>query len=81
MANSLCVLCSQPILPTDNTSTIQQVDACTMAVEHVTYHSKCWDQQTAGTSRRAPTHLRDHDDAGTLPRQRGITKAREENLQ
>jgi hypothetical protein len=42
----LCVKCSKPILPTDDRSTVKQVDACTMAVEHVTYHSACWDQRT-----------------------------------
>jgi hypothetical protein len=47
MIEPLCAECSRPILPTDNKSTVQQVDACTMAVEHVTYHSTCWDQKTA----------------------------------
>jgi hypothetical protein len=47
MADSLCAKCSRPILSTDDRSTVQQVDACTMAVEHVTYHSTCLDQKTS----------------------------------
>ena len=45
MADPLCAECSEPILSTDDKSTVQQVDACTMAVEHVTYHSTCWDRK------------------------------------
>ena len=41
MPDPLCVRCSRPILPTDDRSTVEQVDACTMAVERVTYHSAC----------------------------------------
>ena len=41
MADPICVACSRPILPTDDTSTVEQVDACTMAVERVTYHVTC----------------------------------------
>jgi hypothetical protein len=52
MADLLCVVCSRPILPTDDTSTVQQVDACTMAVEPVTYHAACRDQKPPTT---APT--------------------------
>lgn len=37
----MCAKCSKPILATDNKSTEDQVDACTMAVERVTYHSEC----------------------------------------
>ena len=47
MADSLCAECAKPILSTDDKSTVQQVDACTMAVEQVTYHSACWDRKTA----------------------------------
>jgi uncharacterized protein with PIN domain len=47
MADSLCAECSRPILPTDNKSIAEQVDACTMAVEHLIYHSTCRDQKTA----------------------------------
>jgi hypothetical protein len=43
MADLLCVKCSQPILSTDARSTIEQVDACTMSVERVTYHAACRD--------------------------------------
>jgi hypothetical protein len=43
MAELLCAECSKPILSTDDTSTVEQVDACTMAVEHVTYHAACWE--------------------------------------
>jgi len=46
MADPLCVVCSKPILATDEKSTVRQVDACTLAVEHVVYHSTCWDQKT-----------------------------------
>ena len=46
MADSLCAECSKPILSTDNKSTVQQVDACTMAVEYVAYHSTCWGRKT-----------------------------------
>jgi hypothetical protein len=42
MADPVCAGCSKPILSTDNQSTVQQVDACTMAVEHLTYHSACF---------------------------------------
>ena len=45
MADPLCVKCSKPILPTDTKSTVEQVDACTMAVEHVPYHSTCLDRK------------------------------------
>ena len=50
MPAPLCVECSRPILSTDDTSTVEQVDACTMAVERVTYHSTCWDKKTATDS-------------------------------
>ena len=46
MADALCGECSKPILSTDDTSTVQQVDACTMAVEYVTYHSTCLGRKT-----------------------------------
>lgn len=46
MENSLCAECSKPILSTDSKSTVEQVDACTLAVEHVTYHATCWDRMT-----------------------------------
>jgi hypothetical protein len=47
MADLLCAKCSKPILSTDDKSTVKQVDACTMAVEHLTYHSTCGGQKTA----------------------------------
>jgi hypothetical protein len=47
MADLLCAVCSRPILLTDSTSTVQQVDACTMTVEDLTYHSTCLEQETA----------------------------------
>jgi len=46
MADLLCARCSKPILPTDDKSTVRQVDACTFAVEHVVYHSTCSEQKT-----------------------------------
>jgi hypothetical protein len=46
MADLLCVKCSKPILPTDARSTVEQVDACTMAVERVPYHAACWGSGT-----------------------------------
>ena len=46
MADSLCAECSKPILSTDDKSTVQQVDACTRAVEYVTYHATCRDRKT-----------------------------------
>jgi hypothetical protein len=45
MADPICVACSRPILPTDDRSTVEQVDACTMVVERVTYHATCRDQK------------------------------------
>jgi len=45
MADPLCAECAKPILPGDGTSTIQQVDACTMAAEHVIYHATCWERK------------------------------------
>jgi hypothetical protein len=39
------VLSADP--PTDDRSTVEQVDACTMAVEHITYHATCRDQKPA----------------------------------
>ena len=46
MADPLCAECSKPVLSTDEKSTVRQVDACTLAVEHVVYHSTCWDRKT-----------------------------------
>jgi hypothetical protein len=46
MADLLCVVCSKPILPTDQQSTVRQVDACTLAVEHVNYHAACRELKT-----------------------------------
>jgi len=53
MADTLCAACSRPILPTDNQSTVEQVDACTAAVERVTYHSTCWERKTAAKTSAA----------------------------
>ncbi len=46
MADPLCVVCSKPILSTDEKSTVRQVDACTLAVEHVNYHATCRERKT-----------------------------------
>jgi len=46
MADPLCVVCSKPILATDEKSTVRQADACTLAVEHVNYHATCWERKT-----------------------------------
>jgi hypothetical protein len=46
MADPLCAKCSKPILPTDEKSTVRQVDACTLAAEHVAYHATCWERKT-----------------------------------
>jgi hypothetical protein len=43
MGDLLCAACSQPIQSTDERSTVEQVDACTLAVERVTYHAACRD--------------------------------------
>jgi hypothetical protein len=43
MANPICVKCSKPILPTEKTSTEEQVDACTLVVQRVPYHAECRD--------------------------------------
>jgi hypothetical protein len=47
MAHPICVACSRPILPTDDRSTVEQVDACTMAVERITYYATCRDHKPA----------------------------------
>lgn len=47
MTDVLCAKCSRPILSTDDASTVEQVDACTAAVERVTYHATCRDQGNA----------------------------------
>jgi hypothetical protein len=47
MTAPLCAACAKPILPTDDKSTVQQVDACTRAVERLDYHSTCLEQKTA----------------------------------
>ena len=41
MTDPVCVKCSKPILSTEAMSRVKQVDACTMIVEHVTYHAAC----------------------------------------
>ena len=51
MVDLVCLECARPILPGDAKSTVQQVDACTLAVEHLPYHSTCWELKT----RRAPS--------------------------
>jgi len=51
MADVLCAKCSKPILPTEDKSTVRQVDACTFAVEHVIYHSTCSEQKTEDDKR------------------------------
>jgi hypothetical protein len=43
MSDPVCVKCSKPILPSDARSTVEQVDACTNAVERVIYHAACRD--------------------------------------
>jgi quercetin dioxygenase-like cupin family protein len=48
MADPVCVKCSKPILTTQRVSTEDQVDACTMAVQRVTYHSECLDRPQGG---------------------------------
>jgi hypothetical protein len=45
MVNPICVKCSKPILPTDTTSTEEQVDACTLVVQRVPYHAACRDEK------------------------------------
>ena len=45
MADPVCVKCSKPILTTQRTFTEDQVDACTMVVQRVTYHSECRDRE------------------------------------
>jgi hypothetical protein len=47
MMNPVCAKCAKPIMPGDDASTVRQVDACTAAVEHVTYHSACRDPEPA----------------------------------
>jgi hypothetical protein len=47
MADPVCAVCSKPILPTEDESIVQQVDACTLAAEHVAYHSTCWERKRA----------------------------------
>jgi hypothetical protein len=54
MADLLCVKCAKPILPTDARSTVEQVDACTMAVERVPYHATCRDRGADAEMRRQP---------------------------
>jgi hypothetical protein len=51
MADLLCVVCSRPILPADEKSTVQQVDACTFAVERVNYHAACRERKTGDESK------------------------------
>ena len=51
MTDPLCAECAKPILSTDDTSTVRQVDACTAAVEHVVYHATCWDRKTEKPAR------------------------------
>jgi hypothetical protein len=46
MPDLLCAKCSRPILSSDDTATVEQVDACTAAVERVTYHATCRDRNT-----------------------------------
>jgi len=43
MADPICVKCSKPILPSEKTSTEEQVDACTLVVQRVPYHAECRD--------------------------------------
>jgi hypothetical protein len=49
MADPLCLECARPILPGEAKATVQQVDACTLAVEHLPYHSTCWDRKNRGS--------------------------------
>ena len=48
MADPLCLECARPILPGEAKATVQQVDACTLAVEHLPYHSTCWERKNWG---------------------------------
>jgi hypothetical protein len=48
MADPLCLECARPILPGEAKATVQQVDACTLAVEHLPYHSTCWERKNRG---------------------------------
>ena len=50
MTELLCAECSKPILSTDDASTVQQVDACTLAVERVAYHATCRERKAAKES-------------------------------
>jgi hypothetical protein len=48
MPDPVCLECARPILPGEAKSTVQQVDACTLAVEHLPYHSACWERKMGG---------------------------------
>jgi hypothetical protein len=41
----VCVKCSKPILATETKVTEEQVDACTLVVSRIPYHSACRDQE------------------------------------
>jgi len=58
MAELVCVACARPITPTDDSVTIEQVDACTMAVERATYHATCRDQPAGPATRETPAMRR-----------------------
>ena len=60
MTDPLCAKCSKPILPTDHTSTVRQIDACTMAVEPLVYHSTCLDQKTTTEAPGAESSAKSH---------------------
>ena len=48
MVDPLCLECARPILPGEAKATVQQVDACTAAVELLPYHSTCLEQKSRG---------------------------------
>jgi hypothetical protein len=47
-------VCSKPIRSTDDRSTVEQVDACTLAVERVAYHPGCRDGMAAREASAEP---------------------------
>ena len=56
MTDPVCVKCSKPILSIEGMSTVKQVDACTMIVQHVTYHAACLEGQEERPAARRPAN-------------------------